>query len=175
MSKIKYSLAISVDGFIAQEDGSFDCFLMEGEHVVDFFNSFSAYEAVLMGRKTYEVGLAAGQTSYPNMKNYVFSRTMHASADPNVQVVADNVSEVVKGLKAECQKDIWLCGGGSLAATLLAGNLVDEVVLKVNPLLLGLGIPLTGVLPDYIKLDLMNHKHYENGVMLLQYAVCPLC
>ncbi|MEG4202061.1 hypothetical protein [Microcoleus sp. Pol12A5] len=100
MRKLKYYVACTVDGFIAREDGSFDCFPMEGEHFTDLFDSFpetipahlqealgipaenKQFDAVLMGRKTYEVGLDVGVTNpYPSLKQYVFSRTMEASPD----------------------------------------------------------------------------------------------
>ena len=57
MRKLKYHVATTADGFIARQDGSFDCFPMEGEHVADYLKSLKSYDAVLMGRKTYEVGL----------------------------------------------------------------------------------------------------------------------
>lgn len=98
MRKLKYYVACTVDGFIAREDGSFDCFPMAGEHFADLFDSFpetfpahfqeaqgiraenKQFDAVLMGRKTYEVGLNVGVTNpYPTLKQYVFSRAMKAS------------------------------------------------------------------------------------------------
>jgi len=56
MRKIIYHIAITLDGFIAHDDGSFDGFLPEGEHVADFLDSIKNYGAILMGKNTYEVG-----------------------------------------------------------------------------------------------------------------------
>src|SRR5919202_6021786 len=119
MRKLKYHVATTADGFIAREDGSFDCFPMEGEHVADYLESLRSYDAVLMGRRTYEVGLRLGVTDpYTHMKSFVFSRTMSESPDERVEVVADNAAEVVRELKGEEGRDIYLCGGAALATGL---------------------------------------------------------
>ena len=68
MRKLKYHCAISLDGFVALPDGSFDCFLMQGPHVDDFLATLRSYDAALMGRRTFEVGAKLGVTNpYPNM------------------------------------------------------------------------------------------------------------
>nr|AIT69760.1 deaminase/reductase [uncultured bacterium] len=90
MRELKYYVACTVDRFICREDGSFDFFLAEGEHFKDLIEAFPEtfpghlrnilgisaankwFDAVLMGRKTYEVGLREGVTSpYPQMKQYL--------------------------------------------------------------------------------------------------------
>ncbi|MCV3214890.1 hypothetical protein OGM63_15435 [Plectonema radiosum NIES-515] len=70
MRKLKYYVACTVDGFIAQEDGSFDGFLAEGEHVTDYLKPFKWFDVVLMRCKIYEVGLKEGVTNaYPTILN----------------------------------------------------------------------------------------------------------
>lgn len=119
MRKLKYYVACSIDGFIAHEDGSFESFLTEGESVTDYLESLKEFDVVLMGRKTYEVGLKEGKTDpSPTMKSYVFSRTMKESPDKRVEIVSDNVGELVRNLKNETGKAIYLCGGSNLATTL---------------------------------------------------------
>jgi dihydrofolate reductase len=172
MRKLKYHVACTVDGYIAREDGSFDGFLPEGEHVTDYLESFQTYDIVLMGRKTYEVGLKLGVTNpYPMMKSYVFSRTLTESLDENVTIVSKNIIELVRELKNESDKDIYLCGGAELATMLFREQLIDEIVLKLNPLLYGSGIPLFSGVILQTDLELISSKIYENGVVLLQYEV----
>ena len=74
MRGITYYVASSLDGFIAHEDGSFDGFAWDDEVVSDFLADLKSFETVLMGRKTYEVGLKEGKTSpYPAMRQVLFS------------------------------------------------------------------------------------------------------
>jgi dihydrofolate reductase len=172
MRKLKYHVAITVDGFIGHEDGSVEGFAYEGEHVTDYQASFNTYDIVLMGRKTYEYGFQFGVTNpYPMMKQYVFSRTMKESPDENVTLVSDGIIELVKELKNQDGKDIYLCGGADLATKLFAENLIDEVVLKLNPLIYGSGIPLLNSIGKNIYLELASSKIYDNGVLLLTYSV----
>ncbi len=188
MRKLKYFIACTVDGFIAREDGSFDCFYMQGEHFADLFQFFpetfpvhvqkalgilpenKQFDAVLMGRKTYEVGLKAGITNpYPTLKQYVFSHSMKASPDRNIELVSENAVGFVRELKQETGKDIWLCGGGDLAATVFSE--IDEMIVKLNPVVIGSGIPLfaRGIGPT--NLELTDRKIYSNGFLLLHYRL----
>ena len=83
-----------------------------------------------MGRKTFLAGLAAGGGSgggTPGVTEIVFSRTLRQSDYPNVQIDAGDPAEVVRRLKAQPGKDIWLWGGGELFRTLFTAKLVDTV------------------------------------------------
>ncbi|MQA97504.1 MAG: hypothetical protein GEV11_23785 [Streptosporangiales bacterium] len=93
-----------------------------------------------MGRGTYEPGLAIGITSPDaHLRQYVVSTTQE-ELDPAVPIVREDPVGLVRRLKAEDGLDIWLGGGGKLAATLR--DEIDELILKRNPLVLGSGIPL---------------------------------
>jgi dihydrofolate reductase len=128
------------------------------------------FDVVLMGRRTYEVGLKEGITNpYPQMKQYLFYRTMTESSDKNVELVSTKPFELIRELKTQIGKDIWLCGGGDLATALFTE--IDEMILKVNPLLLGLGIPLFSGIIQQKNLELIDSKIYNNGFMLLHYRI----
>lgn len=125
-----------------------------------------------MGRKTYEIGLKDGVTSpYSHMKQYLFSHTMRESPDENVELVSGNAVGLVSDLKSEEGKGIWLCGGANLATTLFSNNLVDQLILKINPFLMGSGIPLFSGVIQQTALELTDRKIYDNGVLLLHYRV----
>ncbi|MFM9268588.1 dihydrofolate reductase family protein [Tychonema sp. BBK16] len=128
------------------------------------------FDTVLMGRKTYEVGLNVGLTNpYPTLKQYVFSRTMKASPNRNIELVSENAVGLVTELKQETGKDIWLCGGGDLAATVVSE--IDEMILKLNPVIIGSGIPLFSRAIKPSNLALTDRKIYSNGFLLLQYRL----
>lgn len=172
MRKLKYYVASTVDGFIGHEDGSINGFLENGEHVTDYLESLKQFDVVLMGRKTYEFGFQFGVTNpYPAMKQYVFSRTMKESPDENVTLVSENIVELVRELKNESGKDIYLCGGADLATRLFAEKLIDEVILKLNPVLFSSGISLLSGCTEPIELELTDSKIYGNGVLRLHYRV----
>ncbi|MEP7272667.1 MAG: dihydrofolate reductase family protein [Acidobacteriota bacterium] len=172
MRKLKYHIAATVDGFISREDGSFDCFPTEGEHVSDYLASLKEYGAVLMGRKTYEVGLRVGEIDpFPFLKSYVFSRTIGESPNPRVEIIRENVADFVRQLKSEADRDIYLCGGAGLATELFRADLIDEVILKLNPLLLGSGIRLLAEIGRHIDLELIGSSVYKSDVVLLLYRV----
>jgi dihydrofolate reductase len=190
MRELTYYVACSVDHFIAHHDGSHDGFLPEGEHLTDLIETFPEtipahfrnvlgidaenqwFDVVLMGRKTYEVGLKEGITNpYPHLKQYLFSRSLKESPDAQVELVWEDPVALVDRLKQESGKGIWLCGGATLATTLFSANLIDKLILKVNPFLMGSGIPLfSGVIPQ-TALELTHSKIYGNGFLRLHYRV----
>jgi dihydrofolate reductase len=173
MRKVVYHVAVTVDGFICHKDHTVDAFISEGEHADEYLAALKTdYDIVLMGRRTYEFGLQFGVTNpYPWLKQYVFSRTMAQSPDPNVELVPESPIDTVRRLKAEAGKDIYLCGGAELAAALLNGHLVDEIILKLNPVVFGSGVSLFADSINQTALALIDSKVYSNGVMLLRYQI----
>lgn len=188
MRKLVYYVACTVDGFIAREDGSFDCFLWEGEHFADLVREFPEtfpaharemfgvtgenrhFDTVLMGRRTYEVGSLVGFTNpYPHMKQYLFSQSMAKSPDDAVELVAGDALSIVKELKQQRGKDIWLCGGGELASRLFSE--IDELILKINPVVIGAGIPLFRRRVETTALELLENKGYANGFRIVRYRL----
>lgn len=187
---LTYFVACTADGFIAREDGSVDFFPMDGEHLPYIVKEYPEtiaghlrdllgvqgvnrhFDTVIMGRSTYEVGVSLGITNpYPKMRQYVVSSTMAGSPDPAVDLVTHDPVELVRSLKREAGRGIWLCGGAVLAGALYSE--IDELVLKVNPVLLGTGIPIFRGMRGPIGLDLMDHKTFAGGVAIHRYRVVP--
>ena len=101
----------------------------------------------------------------------VFSRTLDPAAHPAVTVVGADAAATVASLRAVGGRDIWLFGGGSLFAGLLAADVVDQVELAVMPVLLGRGIPLTGGEARRPRLTLTRSDARHSGIVNLHYDV----
>lgn len=183
MRKVKYFVANSLDNFIARPDGAVEWLFNDGTDygMSEFFKSI---DTMLMGRKTYEFALAHApkpkrksqkakpkRASKPSMSSYVFSRTLKAEENEDVNIVSENAGEFVRNLKAEVGKDIWLMGGGLLAKSLLEENVVDEISLNIHPVLLGAGIPLFPEIGKQLDLELLECKAHQNGCVQLTYRV----
>jgi dihydrofolate reductase len=180
MKKLIYYVATTVDHYIGHEDGSADGFLPEGDHIQGFFDSLANFDSVLMGRKTYEYGfdfgLEMGQPAYApfNLKNYIFSRTMHFDSTDQVQLVNSDEVAFVRNLKqngVDNGKHIWLGGGGAFAGTLLENELINELILKVHPIIFGGGIPLFGPSTKNVDLKLYDTHLFSSGVIVLSYQI----
>lgn len=173
MRKLIYLIATSIDGFIAHPDGSIDGFLMEGSHADDYAAAIQSYDTILMGRATYTFGYAyglePGQRPYPWAENWVFSKSLDFTPAPGLHLSANDPVETVRTLKQKPGTDIYLCGGGALAGTLLSGGEIDRLVLKINPIVLGDGIPLFGGQPSLTHFMPTDQKTYDNGVMTITY------
>lgn len=177
MRKVVYSLTNSLDNFIARADGGYDWILMGDEVMSEFPKLYASFDTVLIGRRTYDqIALQASETGpemagFMEMKTYVFSHTMKESPNAGVKIISDNAGEFVRSLKNESGKDIWLMGGGILAASLLKERLVDEIGVAIQPILLGSGIPLFPDIGMQVDLQLLECKTYKNGIVSLKYRV----
>lgn len=171
MRQVRYSVAASLDGFIADAAGRFDW--IPNDPTVDFGALFARVDTVLIGRRTYEAMQGAGGPAWPpGTRVYVFSRTLPAAAHPEVEVVASDAVDTVARLRAETGTgEIWLFGGGALFAALLAAGQVDRVEVTVVPVLLGSGVPLVTDTIGRTALTLTDTRRYPTGMVTLSYTV----
>lgn len=175
MRKVIYALTNSVDSYIARADGAADWILMDEE--IDFGQLVARFDTVLIGRKTYEhtaqqsLDAEQGSSDFMGIKTYVFSRTLQPSPSAGVNLVSADALEFVRQLKQADGKDIWLMGGGLLAASLLQARLVDEIELTLQPVLLGTGVPLFPAFDGQVGLQLRDCKTYKSGLVGLSYTV----
>jgi dihydrofolate reductase len=169
MRRIRYAVAMSLDGYIAGPKGEADWIIMDPE--IDFRALFEQFDTFLMWRRTFEPMARVRKGKTPGMKTFVFSRTLRQQDYPGVTIVAEGVEETVANLRAEPGKDIWLFGGGSLFRTLLDAGLVDTVEVAIMPVLLGEGIALLPPPAKQTKLKLTGHKVYKTGIVSLEYSI----
>lgn len=169
MRRVRFSVAMSLDGYIAGPKGESDWIVMDPD--IDFRSLMGSFDTVLLGRKTYDVTRRQSGPGMPGMRAYVFSRTLHPADCPGV-VVSASPAETMAELKAKPGKDIWLFGGGSLFRSFLDLGLLDAVEVAVIPVLLGGGLPLLPQPASRSKLRLVRHRIYEKtGTVALEYAL----
>ncbi|MGE5815106.1 MAG: dihydrofolate reductase family protein [Acidobacteriota bacterium] len=168
--KLRYGVAVSLDGFIAGPRGEYDWIVQDSS--IDFEAMYKQFDTVVMGRKTYETMLAqGGDGSIPGLDVIVFSRTMAPVTRPGIRVVNDDPGKTVAELKSRPGGDIWLFGGGDLCRSLLDAKLVDTIEIAVIPVVLTAGVPL--VAPgSQAKLLLTDHRVLKStGIVVLSYAL----
>lgn len=174
MRRVRYSVAASLDGFIADPNGGYDWIVMDES--IDFAGMFAEFDTFVMGRKTWDVSAAAPDPGdmgdmFAGKEVIVFSRTMK-SARPGVTVVNTDPVETVRELKQKAGKDIWLFGGGSMFRTLVDADLVDTVEVGLMPVLLSEGVPLLapGKRVTGMKLDKCETLP-KSGIVMLAYSI----
>ncbi|MDH6289148.1 dihydrofolate reductase family protein [Rhodococcus sp. NM-2] len=190
MRKLVYYAAATIDGFIAGTDGSDPTgtiFEIDGDHMPVMIAEYPEtvpthmraplgidapnkhFDTLLMGRASYQPGLDLGMTSpYAHLRQYVFSTTITESPDPDVEIVSGDPIEKVRELKREDGKDIWLCGGGKLAAAVQPE--IDELRIKLNPVAIGTGIPLFDGEFGPQRFRLAASRAFESGMIFLTYV-----
>lgn len=174
MRKVVYGAACSLDGFIARKDGGIDWLLFTKDAQAVMAASWQSTDAILMGRKTWEVAAAgAGGGADGGMSSYVFSRTLTSLPTKGATLVRDDAASFVKKLKEAPGKDITVMGGGDFARSLLAAGVVDEIGLNVHPVLLGSGIPFFVDPQRQVDLELAECRAMDKGCVLLRYTVRP--
>jgi dihydrofolate reductase len=184
MKKIRYHVAMSLDGFIAGPNGEADWIVNDPE--VDFAALWAQFDTLLMGRLTYAAAVSRlGEAAFKGPKVVVVSRTLNPADHPGITVINDLTAAQLQSLRTQPnahrgktedkndvqQKDIWLMGGGSLFRTLLEMRQVDTVEVSIIPVLLGAGIPLLPSPAHQAKLKLSTQKIYRSGIVSLVYEV----
>lgn len=173
MQPIVYYVATSLDGFIAGPNADISMFVQSGNGVERYMADLQDYQTVIMGRHTYEFGYAfglkPGQPAYPHMDHYIFSNSMtFENPHEKVRVLPIEI-EHVHQINQDASSPIYLCGGGQFAGWLLDHNLIDQLILKVNPIVLGDGTPLFGNSKQAKQWNFIKSEHFDHGLQIAHY------
>jgi dihydrofolate reductase len=191
LRKLTYFIACSIDGFIGDESG--DATFMIPLVDEEFFEYLKTeypetlpthgrrplgiddlpnkrFDTIVQGRASYDLALKEGVTSpYAHLREYVASRTLTESPDPNVEIVADDLLGKVRELKAEDgELGIYLCGGSQIAGELF--DEIDELVVKTYPITLGKGMPMFGSGFSVTGFGLDDFRTFKNGIFVRTYS-----
>ena len=172
--KIILYISQSLDGFIADNNGSVDWILGNDKN----YNSDYGYEnfiknidTVILGYNTYkqirEV-LSPNEWVYNNLQSYILTSKKMKDTN-NIKYVNKNVKDLIDKLQQEEGKDIWICGGANVVNQCIKENLIDEYHITTVPIILGCGIRLFESNNKKIELELKETKN-ENGLIACIYT-----
>lgn len=174
MRKISLFIAMSLDGYIADDKGGVDWLNGYGNDDVniDPYSEFAkTVDTILMGWNTYHqvvTQLSPKEWVYNEFTTYVITHNEHTSSE-KIRFVNINPVDLVKKLKEENGKNVWICGGANLVQQLVNEDFIDYYYISVIPILLGSGIRLFENGKYEIKLRLLNTQSY-NGMVDLIYT-----
>ncbi len=168
MRRIRYQVACSLDGYIADVAGKTDWIV--AEPAIDFGALFDQFDTLLMGRLTYEQ-LVTNSDGFWGKRVLVFSHTLRQEDHPHVTIIANDARSRLEQLRSLPGKDIWLFGGGELFQSLLALGCVDTVEPAIIPILLGGGRPLLATPAAQQMLTLTSQRVFPSGIVWLEYTV----
>lgn len=184
MGKLTYGFNVSVDGYIADAQGSID-WSEPSDELHQYWNDFERETALsIYGRRLYELMSAYWPTAdkapdatplivdfahvWRDMPKVVFSSTLEA-VDWNSRLERGDPVEVVARLKAETDGTLEVAGA-TLAAPIVRAGLVDEYRIVLTPTVVGGGTPFFPTLPSWISLRLVENRTFPGGTVLLRYA-----
>lgn len=176
MPNLKLYIASSLDGYIAEKNGSvswLDKFPPPSETEDYGYSEFqNTIGTTIQGYNTYKQLLDWGiDWPYKQGKHYVITRNSKRKDNKDVKFIASNPVDFIQSLKDQQGKDIWLIGGGQVNSLCLNANLIDEIWLFVMPILLLEGIKLFEGDPDPTQLKLKQKIVYDTGVIQLRYSI----
>lgn len=173
MKKVGLFIAMSLDGYIADSKGSVDW--LAGQSNDDNVDSYSEFvkeiDTVIMGWNTYHqivTELSPDEWVYNELTTYVVTHNNKISSD-KIHFINKSPIDLIKKLREENGKGIWICGGANLIQQLVKEDLIDDYYITIIPTILGSGIRLFEKANHEIKLRLLKSQSY-NGMMDLIYT-----
>jgi dihydrofolate reductase len=169
MKKIRYGVAMSLDGYIGAPNGDYDWIVHDPE--INFAEIWAQFDTFIMGRKTYEPAVARVGSAFQGKRTVVVSRTLRQADHPKLTIISNLTRDHIQQLRQLSQKDIWLFGGGELFRSMLALGEVDMIDVAVIPVLLGGGVPFLPVPALKTRLKLTSHRVHASGIIRLTYEL----
>ena len=185
MRSVTYSMAVSLDGYIAGPDGQFDWSIPDEEVFRFAIGETRKVGVQLLGRKLYETMLyweTADQDPslddsdrewiaiWKPLPKVVFSTTL-PEGQGNARLASGGLAEEIERLRAEPGEGDIAIGGATLAAEAAALDLIDEYRARVYPVLVGGGTPFFPQRERRVDLELVETRTFSSRVVDLRYRV----
>lgn len=173
--KIILNLAMSIDGYICDEDGGFEWIVGEGdkskdsEYQFDFSKFLDTCDTIVMGRSSYEDIPGEIFEEYSNKKIYVATNQDIKINRKNVEIINGDIVEKILKLKEKEGKNIWIYGGAILADAFIKADVIDEYIFGFIPCILGRGRKLFLENNPTINLHLENYS-FSDGIAIITYT-----
>lgn len=175
MRRVKLYIAISLNGYIADANGSVEWLekLPNPDKLdygySDFYNSI---DTTIQGNNTYQQIMSWGiDFPYAGKTNYVFTRKSGLKDTKDVRFISNDHADFVRKLKEQSGKDIWLIGGGQINTMLLNENLIDELIIFTMPIVLPKGIDIFESLLQHRHLELLSTESHSTGAIKSIYTI----
>lgn len=171
--KTTYYVASSLDGYIAKEDGDVSWLDELDISMADSgYNDFySTVDALVMGRKTYDVIVGFGEWPYGDKPVWVCTSNKVEPIDGCNLQVGNTPEEAYLAAKKLNINHLWLVGGGKLATSFLEMSLLSNINLALMPIILGGGVKVFSDLPSHIKIKKQSQKEHQSGMVQLEYTI----
>lgn len=169
MIRASVFVGVSVDGFLARPDGTFDFLEAGGGEPHGFEEFLATVDVLLMGRMTYEVVRAFAEWPYGDRPVFVLS-TKPLPADERIERIEGDPHDILKELEARGFAHVYVDGGLTIQGLLRAG-LIDRMVVTRVPVLIGTGIPLFGPTGKDILLHHVSTQSYPTGLVQSTYSL----
>ena len=164
--KVVMYVAMSLDGYLTDENGDVGVLDSYGKpEDTDYYEFLKTVDVAIMGRTTYDEFLKMGEYPYIDKESYVLSRKRRGY-DGNVTYTDCEIDELVKRIRKNKGKNIWLVGGASTIHQFREKNLIDEYHIVVFPVLLGKGLRLFSETDMRTKIKLVSCDNKNNTVIL---------
>ncbi len=186
MKKIKVLMHITLDGFVAGNNGEMNCFNLD-DQLFDFVKTFTDNaDTALYGRTTWQMMDSYWPTAaekpnatkhdkehslwYNSVDKVVVSNTMKGQNKTKTTFINGDIPQQISKLKQKDGKDILIFGSPSVVRLLMKENLIDEYCLFINPVILGQGISMFTKLDNKINLKHKTTKLFSCGVTAIHFT-----
>ena len=174
MRKVILFIAMSLDGYIADNNGNVDWLLGHGNDSenIDIYSEFiQGVDTILMGWNTYHqitTDLSPTEWIYADLTTYVITHHKMNNSE-HICFTDEAPAALLDRLKSTDGKNIWICSGANLVQQLMCDDLIDQYHISVIPTILGSGVQLFNNSAKEIKLKLLKTATY-NGITDLIYT-----